>query len=483
MKFRAILTPLPRLALCLSGLCAALAPLPARAQEPSAPPPPDEPQAQPETQTPPIQPPTPTPPQVPPPQPQPDDPVLAAPARPVAPTVILSQPAEPPAPPALLTLTPSSQWRIDLGGYVHAAYRWIQQPQNYDLAGRNNGFQLEQARLVTNVEWRNVLAMRVSLEGASEDRLSQSFPGGQLTTRLRDAYITWAPLRALRITIGQMVTPWDLDSMRSDAELPFVSRSVPVEGVQPTEGYTTRGMGSDRNLGISIHSGFIGLGGGATLRYSAFAGNGNGQNQILNDSNVPAVFGRVEFAYWGNNRVPRDRIGPMYAVSDEHNAPFISIGIAGKWNPRTAGNLPDLVRETDVGGAADLVAAFFGVELQAGVLYVKTSHDTLTSVPDLERFGWWAHIRYRLPRIPIDILPAYRIASYSPRAHLLTTPAMAVDGQYDAAFNLLYHTIGVTVRPARSFPVRLDANYTFTVEQSPNVLDNDRFEADIVVAF
>jgi hypothetical protein len=60
---------------------------------------------------------------------------------------------------------------------------------------------------------------------------------------------------------------------------------------------------------------------------------------------------------------------------------------------------------------------------------------------------------------------------------------MAADGQVDAAFDLLYHTIGVTVRPSRNFPMHVGANYTFTTEQSPNVLDNDRFEADVVVLF
>ena len=101
-----------------------------------------------------------------------------------------------------ISTAPLSIWRFDLGGYVHAAYRWIEEPQNYNLAGRNNGFQLEQARVSANVQYKSVLAGRVSIEGASEDRLSQSFPGGQLTARLRDAYITWAPLRFLRVSIG-----------------------------------------------------------------------------------------------------------------------------------------------------------------------------------------------------------------------------------------------------------------------------------------
>ena len=382
-----------------------------------------------------------------------------------------------------ISTAPLSIWRFDLGGYVHAAYRWIEEPQNYNLAGRNNGFQLEQARVSANVQYKSVLAGRVSIEGASEDRLSQSFPGGQLTARLRDAYITWAPLRFLRVSIGQMVTPWDLDSMRSDAELPFVSRAVPVEGVQPTEGYTTRGMGADRNLGISIHSGHVPLAGNTSFRYSLFAGNGNGQNQLLSDNNIPAVRGRAEFSFWGKEGLPIDQVRPMYAVTDDLRKPIVHIGVAAQWNPRTVGNLPDLIKETDVGVAADFAGSYLGIELQAAVLYVKTTRDTLSAIPPLERFGWWAHLRYTIPKIPLEVTPGYRVASYAPRAHYATTPISDTDRQFDESFALLYHTFGVFVRPTRTFPVHVSLNYTLTSEQSPNILNNDRFEADIVAAF
>lgn len=389
--------------------------------------------------------------------------------------------APPPASTALATLL--SGWQLDLGGYLHGAYRWIQQPQNYNIAGRNNGFQLEQARLITTVRWRRWLSVRISLEGASEDRLGQSFPGGQLTARLRDAYLTVAPLRWLRVTVGQMVTPWDLDSMRSDAELPFVSRAVPVEGVQPTEGFTTRGLGQDRSLGIAIHSGFIELPAKLSLRYSALLGNGNGQNQIVADNNLPAIFGRFELAYWGSRGVPQDFIGAMFSVTDLPTHPFLNLGVAAQWHPRTSGNLPDLVRETDAGVAADLAASFLGAELQGGVIYLRTTFDTLSAVPDQERFGWWAHARYTLPKIPPQITLGYRVASYAPRAHLSVAAPTPMDASVDGSLDLLYHTIGVFVRPLRSFPVHASLNYTFTTEQAPNQLDNDRFEADVVAVF
>lgn len=401
----------------------------------------------------------------------------------LAPAAAAGEEPAPSVPSVPIWAPPASDWELSFDGYLHAAYRWIQQPQNYSLAGRNNGFQLEQARLVASVSWRRWLSLRVSFEGASEDRLGQSFPGGQITARLRDAYLTFSPLRALRLTVGQMVTPWDLDSMRSDAELPFVSRAVPVEGVQPTEGYATRGMGTDRSLGIELHSDFLGLPAAFSLRYAAFVGNGNGQNQLLSDNNLPAVFGRVELAYWGRRPLPPARPGPMYAVADLPVHPVLNVGLAGQWTPRTRGNLPDLVHETESGVAADLLLSLFGIDVQAGVLYLRTSYDTLKAVPDLERLGYWAHAQYTIPRIPPVISLGYRIAGYSPRAHLQGSAATPADAQFDGSLDLLYHTVGVTVRPLRSLPVHAALNYTITVEQPPNTLDNDRFEVDVVAVF
>jgi hypothetical protein len=416
-----------------------------------------------------------------------DQPAAPPPAAPAASPELAPAPARAPAPALDPVLNrpafAPAQWQVDLSGYLHGAYRWIQQPQNYHLAGRNNGFQLEQARVVFSVAWRRWLSLRISVEGVTEDRLGQSFPGGQITARLRDAYLTFSPLRALRLTVGQMVTPWDLDSMRSDAELAFISRAVPVEGVQPTEGYTTRGMGTDRTLGLSLHSGFIALPAALTLRYAAMLGNGNGQNQLLSDNNLPALFGRIEFAYWGKRPLPPDLLGPIYALSDLHRMPVFSLGVAGQWTPRTRGNLPDLIRETDAGVAADLVLSLFGAELQAGVLYLRTTYNTLNAIPDLERFGYWAHARYTLPRIPPAITIGYRVASYAPRAHLSVAAATPMEAQYDASLDLLYHTIGVYARPLRDFPLRIGLNYTFAMEQSPNELDNDRLEADVVAVF
>ena len=53
----------------------------------------------------------------------------------------------------------------------------------------------------------------------------------------------------------------------------------------------------------------------------------------------------------------------------------------------------------------------------------------------------------------------------------------------DDDLTLLYHTIGITVRPTATFPLKVSFSYTLTGERGGNVLTNDRVEADVVVVF
>lgn len=374
-------------------------------------------------------------------------------------------------------------WVFSWGGYVHGSYSFVQQPDNYTLAGRNSGFQLQQARIGANVQYKDVVAMRVSLEGASEDRVDQSFPGGTFSARLRDAYLIWAPLRALRVSFGQMVVPFDLDSMRSDAFLPFVSRSVAIEGVQPYEGRALRGLGVDRGIGLALSSGYVPIGARGSTRYEVFVGNGNGQNQVLNDNNKPAVFGRIEFALWGESGLPPDQIAPMRSVTDLPERPILSVGAGFQYNPRTSGNPPDLIDETDLGGAFDVAFALKGIEVQGGLVYVHTNYDSVAAAAPREQAGIWGHLRYTIPKLPFDLIPGYRISNLAPRMHLFDKAPNPQADQADADLALLYHTVGVKARPVRSLPIWVSAEYTFTQERGPYVLKNDRFAADVVGVF
>src|SRR5262249_20302743 len=152
---------------------------------------------------------------------------------------------------------------------------------------------------------------------------------------------------------------------------------------------------------------------------------------------------------WGSKGPPPDQVGPMRARSDDRRLPWVGLGFALRYVPRTAGNPPDLVSETDLGYAGDLIVGVAGIDLQAGLLYVKTTHDALSTTPPLERFGWWAHLRYTIPGISVQITPGYRIANYAPRAHTPLEPTSISQSErmLDEDLGLLFHTFGVSVRP------------------------------------
>ena len=120
--------------------------------------------------------------------------------------------------------------------------------------------------------------------------------------------------------------------------------------------------------------------------------------------------------------------------------------------------------------AADLAASISASSCWGGVVYVRTTHDTPSGDSGSGRFGFWAHLRYSLPRIPVEITFGYRIASYrraptwEPRRR--RRPPMR---SLMPSFGLLYHTFGVTVRPTGPSPLHLGLNYTITTEQSFNV--------------
>jgi len=374
--------------------------------------------------------------------------------------------------------------QLDWDGYTRVVYRHVQQAKDLQLVGRTNGFELGDARIGVDARFGETLVARLSIEAASEERRGQNLPSGRLFARARDAYVTWAPAHALQVSAGQMISPFSIDAMRSSGQLPFVRRSVSTEGVQPGEGLVAQGMLVDRNLGVALHSGDILLGTGkSSVRWGVLFGNGNGQNESLNDNNALGVFGRVEYSHWGAHRKPEPYIGPMRARSARAK-PIFNLGLGGLWNKRSVGDLPDLLSETDIGAAADLGFNAKGIDVEAGGQYIKTTYSSLPSQVPQERLGWWAHVLYTIPGLGFDLVPGYRIASYAPRAHLMEGKDIASAAKaYDESLALLYHTIGVMARPLHGLPVELKLNYTIASENKERAIDNNRLEAEALVRF
>jgi hypothetical protein len=342
-------------------------------------------------------------------------------------------------------------------GFLRASYDWVQKDPNVDFVGRNDGFWLRNARVgIEGTRGENALSFALSVEAAQAMSAGPNTPQGTIQPALRDAYIRYELTPWLGVQVGQSLAPFDAENLRDTKDLAFASRAVGQEGTYAAFAYDEPGLTYDRFLGVTLSSrapiriGDFGVG------YALMAANGNGPNQLFNDNNSLALFGRLELWY-------RDRV---------------RVGVAALYNPRTVGALPNLYEEDDTGFAGDLLVRFRGLEVAGQMVQLHTSYPTVGS-PDRTRVAWHAQAFYRVETPWFDVAPAYRYAVYVPWSGDVTTNTSGVDL---SAFTLHYHTVGVRFWH-KTQPLQLLVNYTFTGEESTRALHNDRLEVVTQVTF
>lgn len=340
-------------------------------------------------------------------------------------------------------------WQLGTYGYVRASYEHVQEDPNVDFVGRNSGFVAQHARLGF-AGWNDVhgISFRIAIEGASDLGNPVNSPQAQLDVRLRDAFIRYDPSKYVGVQLGQFKAPLAEEELRGNMALMFSDRAVGVQGVAVGRGYEQQGLEVDRQLGLMIAPAKpIGLVGELGVAYYLMVANGNGANQSLNDNNSLALIGRLEFN-WGD---------------------MVLVGAGVMHNARTRGDLPNLVEETDFTLAADLLVTLKGFEFFTQLVQRTTSYETVSGTPDREQRSWHAQLGYEID-LPVPLMPAYRFATYD--------PWLTGGGTELESLALRHHTLGLRVtHPERSLGLSLYLNYTFTQEEDPRVLENNRFEA------
>src|SRR5207244_6297237 len=143
---------------------------------------------------------------------------------------------------------------------------------------------------------------------------------GSRAVTLKDAFGIWAPGGHLRVQAGQFKAPQDVEELLEETELKFVSRSIVTNGVTAPFGYDARGLGLDRQLGIGVGTDRLESG----LIAQVAIMNGNGANQLLNDTQYPSVVGRVAMDFMGR---------------------ALSAGIDAYFQPRGSGTQPTYFRD------------------------------------------------------------------------------------------------------------------------------------------
>ena len=336
------------------------------------------------------------------------------------------------APGGLAGAAAAPQRPISLSAYFILGGQWVQQDPNYLGAGRNNGFQLADARLEITGKPADNFWLYLSFDGAVTSRSPADPLKGTRTTELKDAYGVFSPGWHLRLQGGQFKAPQDVEDLLEETEIKFPTRSIVTNGVQPPSGYLQDGLALGRQVGLAVGTDAIPLPFGTVAAQVAIT-NGNGPNQLFNDTNVPSVSGRISVGILG----------------------FASIGADGYYQARATGTLPDLFRDDLTGFGADLRVQKGPAHFMALVQARTTKHVT-TGAPDESALGWsaeaaWMFFGFFEPAVrysvldPNDKVPANKVSEFSAA---LNVYSFGVLGQGVARLSLAYVHRGE--EPARS---------------------------------
>src|SRR6185312_1420818 len=232
-----------------------------------------------------------------------------------APTPTQNEPSPPPAP------TTTSAFRYEGFGFLRMEYLAVQADPNVQFVGRDDGFELQNARVGAHGRYGDRIAATIAFDGAIDERAQVNSPQGTLGFNLRDAYadVTLAGQAVLR---AGYFLPWvDPEALVADTALEFVDYPIESRGVRATEGWQTPGLPPGRSLGVALHldpASMLGTAvpvGGPALGFEVAVQNGADQYASNNDNDKPAL--------------------SVSALLRWQNQSWLMV--AGRYNPRTIG--------------------------------------------------------------------------------------------------------------------------------------------------
>ena len=178
-------------------------------------------------------------------------------------------------------------------GYLRLQYRVMQNDPNIAFIGRNDGFELQNARLGVIGGYRGKVDFVVALEGANNEREKLNEPQGTLRDGLRDAYADIAVTGALDVRVGyfrSLVDP-DIegDNLEGDTVREFIDRPIESRGVRATEGYEQPRLTPGRSIGAALRLDPAPPRDGVAVGFELAVQNGADQDAADNDNDTPAI--------------------------------------------------------------------------------------------------------------------------------------------------------------------------------------------------
>jgi hypothetical protein len=337
--------------------------------------------------------------------------------------------AEPPEPAG-----PRFRWQAF--GYLRAQYIAVQDDAAVAFVGRDDGFELQNARLGVRGALDRRVAFELAIDGAVDERLQVNTTQGKLRVGLRDAFADVAIAGRLAARGGLFQAVVDPEALVADTARELVDHPIESRGMRATEGYQTPGLPPGRSLGAALRLDPAPPAAGVALGFELAVQNGADEFSSNNDNDKPAISATVIA------RLPHD--GWLMA--------------AGRFNPRTVGELPFRQDENDLQGTAGLRVVLGPVVLGGGIVVQRTSFPT-TGGPSQDAFGGHGQVMLTVPAaLPLAV--GYRFGVLDPSS-LFTTD------------RVMEHTVGAVLGMPR-YRMRVQLQLTHVVEQAARTLDNDR---------
>ena len=345
----------------------------------------------------------------------------------------------------------SDQSAVRIGGYIRARHGTIfEGDDGPDFVGLNDGFSLENARLVVDVD-KGDLTARVSIDGAVDRRAAANTSVGRVDVGLKDAWIGYAVCRHFDLQVGQFKPPFDAEELQSTADMLFIDRSVQSRGIRGTEGYNIDGLSLDRQAGI-MAAGRFALGQSWAMSYGVSVTNGSGANYPQNDNDKLAYTGRITI----------------------EQGKHLVLGGGFHMNRTTDGTPPDLLVDDRTAWVVDLTyqrtVGPIGVHLAGQYMASATQSVDVAAEPEIVARGYHGAVGLELPR---GYMVAYRYAVLDP-----TSDFEAEDPVAKAVLDIdsvTLHTAAVGYQVPRA-PLKIQLNYTLSMEQEGRAIDNDRLD-------
>jgi hypothetical protein len=361
-----------------------------------------------------------------------------------------AQPAEPARlaavdPPADAAPRPPERARdrvevaLGLYGFMRLQYIAVQNDPNVAFVGRDDGFEVQNARIGIHAKIADRARFVLSVDGAVDER-AQNTPQGKLSVGMRDAYAD-VLLGTVFVRGGYFQTWVDPQGLVPDIEREFVDRPIESRGMRSTEGWYTPALPPGRSLGAAVR---LEPKAASQLGFEIAVQNGADEFASNNDNDKPAL-----------------SVAAMLALP---NNGFLVA--AGRWNPRTVGDLPFRQDETDLQGSVGAQLNLGAVSLGGGAIVQRTTFDS-TGGPLQNAYGAHAQLVLWIPG-QSKIGAGYRFGIFDPSSLIVTD-------------RVIEHTVG-GVLAVPSLRMRLQLQLTHVQEQAARELSNDRAQLAAEIA-